>query len=86
MTISWASFFTGRYNDETGYLKGQRRFIADDGLVIDAYRFWYREQFSPDDARLIALDTARTPTGELILDSNGNPITFGSGVITPLYP
>jgi len=72
-------FFTGRYNDETGYLKGQRRFIADDGLVIDAYRFWYREQFSPDDARLIALDTARTPTGELILDSNGNPITFGSG-------
>lgn len=72
-------FITGRYNDDTGYLKGQRRFTADDGLVIDAYQFWYREQFSPDDARLISLDTARSPSGELILDSNGNPITFANG-------
>ncbi|TVQ11331.1 MAG: TonB-dependent receptor [Balneolaceae bacterium] len=72
-------FITGRYGDNVGHLKGQRRFTIDDGLVIDAYRFWYREQFSPDDARLISLDTARSPSGEPILDSNGNPITFANG-------
>lgn len=72
-------FATGRYTNSTSHLKGQRRFIADDGLIIDAYQFWYRSQFSPDDARLISLDTARTPSGEYILDSNGNVITFGSG-------
>ena len=72
-------FFTGRYADNVGHLKGQRRFTADDGLVIDAYQFWYRERFSPDDARLISLDQARTPEGNPILDSNGNPITFANG-------
>lgn len=72
-------FITGRYSDNVGHLKGQRRFTADDGLVIDAYRFWYRERFSPDDARLVGLDVARTPDGDLILDSDGNPITFATG-------
>lgn len=72
-------FFNGRYEDQVGYLKGERRFTPEDGMILDAYRFWYRNTYSPDDARLIAMDTARTPSGALILDSNGTPITFGSG-------
>lgn len=72
-------FLNGRYEDRTSYLKGQRRYTSDDGLVLDAYRFWYRNIYSPEDARLIPMDTARTPTGELILDSQGNPISFGTG-------
>lgn len=72
-------FLNGRYEDRSGFLKGQRRYTIDDGLVLDAYRFWYRSVYSPDDARLIAMDSARTPSGNLILDSSGNPIAFGSG-------
>ncbi len=72
-------FFNGRYEDRVGHLKGQRLFNSADGFVIDTYRRWYRDVFQPGDTRLIALDTARAPTGELILDRNGNPITFGTG-------
>lgn len=72
-------FLNGRYEDRVGHQKGIRRFTSDDGLVLDAYRFWYRTIYSPDDARLIPMDTARTPQGNLILDSNGNPLVFGSG-------
>ena len=72
-------FFNGRYEDRVGYLKGERRYTPDDGLILDAYRYWYRANYSPDDARLITMDTARTPTGQLITGSAGEPITFGSG-------
>ncbi len=72
-------FVSGRYEDRVGHLKGQRRFTAEDGLRAAAYSRWYRDLFQPDDTRLIALDSARTPAGELILDSQGNPITFSSG-------
>lgn len=72
-------FLTTRYEDRVGYLKGIRRFTPDDGIVLDAYRFWYRDQFNPDDTRLIPMDTARTPGGDQILDSQGNAIIFGSG-------
>lgn len=72
-------FFNGRYEDRVGYLKGERRYTIDDGLILDAYRYWYRSNYSPEDARLITMDTARTPTGQVITDSSGEPITFGSG-------
>lgn len=72
-------FFNGRYEDSVGHLKGQRRFSAVDGFRIDTYRRWYRDVFQPDDTRLIPLDNATSPTGEAILDRNGNPITFASG-------
>lgn len=72
-------FFSGRYEDRVGALKGERRYNAEDGFKIDTYRRWYRDVFQPDDTRLIRLDTARTPTGAFIRDRNGNPITFASG-------
>lgn len=72
-------FFTGRFEDRTGALKGERRFTADDGFVIDVYRRWYRDVYQPDDTRLIALDTARTPGGEVIRGSDGQPLTFAHG-------
>ncbi len=72
-------FLTGRYEDHMGHLKGERRFLPEDGLKIDTYRRWYRDVYSPGDTRMIALDTARTPTGEYILDRSGAPITFASG-------
>ena len=72
-------FLNGRYEDQVGHFKGQRLFTAEDGFKIDTYRRWYRDVFQPGDTRLIALDTARTPGGAPILDSNGNPITFSSG-------
>lgn len=72
-------FLNGRYEDRVGHFKGQRLFTAEDGFKIDTYRRWYRDVFQPDDTRLIPLDTARTPNGAVILDSNGNPITFSSG-------
>ena len=72
-------FLSSRYEDRVGYLKGKRQFTVQDGQAIDAYKTWYRNVYSPDDARLIALDTARTPNGEKILDSNGNVITFAHG-------
>ena len=72
-------FFNGRYEDRVGHLKGQRLFTAEDGFTIDTYRRWYRDVYQPNDTRLIALDTARTPSGALILDSEGNPITFANG-------
>jgi outer membrane receptor for ferrienterochelin and colicin len=72
-------FISGRYRNEAGYLKGERRFTPEDGLIFSAYRFWYRDRFNPDDTRRIPLDTATDPQGEPIVDSNGNPIEFGSG-------
>lgn len=72
-------FVSGRYEDRVGYLKGERRFTPEDGSRIDTYRRWYRDVYQPGDTRLIALDTARTPAGGLILDKNGNPITFSNG-------
>ncbi len=72
-------FFSGRFEDRVGHLKGERRFTAQDGLKAAAYHRWYRDLFQPDDTRLISLDTARTTTGRLIRDSQGNPITFSSG-------
>ena len=72
-------FVNGRYEDRVGHLKGERRFTAEDGFRIDTYRRWYRDVFQPDDTRLIPLDTARTPGGSLILDRDGNPITFSHG-------
>ena len=72
-------FLNGRYEDRVGHLKGQRLFSAEDGFKIDTYRRWYRDVFQPGDTRLIPLDTARTPSGAVITDSNGNPITFASG-------
>ena len=72
-------FLNGRYEDRVGHFKGQRLFTAEDGFKIDTYRRWYRDVFQPGDTRLIALDTARTPSGAPILDSDGNPITFSSG-------
>lgn len=72
-------FLSGRYNDEAGYLKGVRRFTPEDGLIYDAYRFWYRDRYNPDDTRLIPLDEARDPEGDIITDSEGNPIEFGNG-------
>lgn len=72
-------FFSGRFEDRTGALRGERRFTAEDGFIIDTYRRWYRDVYQPDDTRLIALDTARTPTGAPILGADGNPLTFSSG-------
>ncbi len=72
-------FFTGRFEDRTGALKGVRRFTADDGFVINVYRRWYRDVYQPDDTRLISLDTARTPAGEVILGADGRPLTFAHG-------
>ncbi len=72
-------FFNGRYEDYVGHLKGQRRFTAEDGFVIDTYRRWYRDVYQPDDTRLIPLDEALTPEGDPILDNNGNPLTFAHG-------
>ena len=72
-------FLTGRYEDRTGYLKGERRFMPEDGFKIDTYRRWFRDIYSPDDTRLISLDTARTPAGEYILDREGRPISFATG-------
>lgn len=72
-------FITGRYEDRVSHLKGVRRFTIEDGARIDAYKFWYRNRFSPDDARLISLDEAKTPSGDPILDSQGNPIIFANG-------
>ena len=72
-------FVSGRYEDRVGHLKGVRRYTAEDGLRAAAYLRWYRDLFQPDDTRLIALDSARTPTGELIRDSQGDAIPFSSG-------
>ena len=72
-------FFTGRYEQRVGALKGERRFTADDGFVIDTFRRWYRDVYQPDDTRLITLDTARTATGAVILDRSGAPVKFSSG-------
>ena len=72
-------FFSGRFEDRVGHLKGERRFTAQDGLKVSAYQRWYRDLFQPDDTRLISLDSARTATGALIRDLAGNPITFSSG-------
>ncbi len=72
-------FVSGRYEDQVGHLKGERRFRPEDGLKIDAYRRWYRDIYAPGDTRMIALDTARTPTGTPILGRDGEPITFASG-------
>lgn len=72
-------FLNTRYEDREGYLKGRNVFSISDGQKIDAYQFWYRNVYAPDNAQLIALDTARTPSGEKILDSSGAPITFASG-------
>ena len=72
-------FLTGRYEDRTGALKGERRFTAEDGFIIDTYRRWYRDVYQPDDTRLIALDSARTPRGVPIIGPNGSPLTFSSG-------
>lgn len=72
-------FLSGRYKDEVGHLKGERRFTPEDGLIYSAYRFWYRDRYNPDDTRLIPLDAATDPNGEIITDSSGNPIEFGSG-------
>ncbi len=54
-------FLSTRYEDRVGYLKGQRRFTTEDGMVMDAYQYWYRNRYAVDDSRLISLDTARTP-------------------------
>ncbi len=72
-------FFSGRYENRIGHLKGERRFTAEDGLKTAAYLRWYRDLFQPDDTRLVALDSARTPSGRPIRDAQGNPITFSSG-------
>lgn len=72
-------FISSRYEDRVGYLKGQRRFTSEDGKVMDAYQYWYRNRYAVDDSRLISLDTARTPNGRLLLDSQGNVITFSNG-------
>ena len=72
-------FLNGRYEDRVGHLKGARLFTAQDGFVIDTYKRWYRDVFQPDDTRLIPLDTARTPTGSVILNQDGNPLTFANG-------
>ncbi len=72
-------FLSGRYEDRVGALKGERRFTAEDGFVIDTYRRWYRDVYQPDDTRLISLDTARTASGTPILGVGGVPLTFSSG-------
>ena len=72
-------FLTGRYEDRTGPLKGVRRFTAEDGARIAAYRRWYNDRYAPDDTRLIPLDTARTPGGTVLRDAEGSPLTFASG-------
>lgn len=72
-------FLNGRFEDRVGHLKGERRFDAADGFVIDTYKRWYRDVFQPDDTRLIPLDNAVTPDGSEILDSNGNPLVFSNG-------
>ena len=72
-------FFSGRYEDRVGHLRGLDLFTPLDGAKIEAYRRWYRDLYQPDDTRLITLDTARTPTGAYILGRDGQPITFASG-------
>lgn len=72
-------FLSTRYEDRVGYLKGQRRFTTEDGKLMDAYQYWYRNRYAVDDSRLISLDTARTPNGALLQDSQGNVITFSNG-------
>ena len=72
-------FMTGRFVEETGYLRGIRQFLPEDGFTIGTYRRWYRDLYNPDDTRLVGLDSARTPTGELILGRDGEPLTFASG-------
>lgn len=72
-------FLNARYEDRVGHLKGERRFTAEDGFLIDTYRRWFRDVYQPDDTRLITLDQARTPDGTPILGRDGNPITFANG-------
>jgi len=72
-------FVTGRFNDRVGHLKGKRRFTIQDGLEFDAYRFWYRSRFNPDDSRMIAMDNPVDPDGNPIFGSNDEPIELASG-------
>lgn len=79
LTKKLGFFLNARYEQNSGHLKGIRQFNPTDGLTVNAYRRWYRDLYRPDDTRLIRLDEARTPSGDLILDSNGNPIQLATG-------
>lgn len=79
LTKKLGFFINARYEQNSGHLKGIRQFNPTDGLTVNAYRRWYRDLYRPDDTRLIRLDEARTPSGDLILDSNGNPIQLATG-------
>jgi hypothetical protein len=79
-------FISSRYEDRIGHLNGIRRFTIDDGVTFDAFRFWYRNRFSPDDARLIPMDNPVNPDGDPILDSEGNALQLwsGDGAVVPM--
>jgi outer membrane receptor protein involved in Fe transport len=39
-------FATARFNKDDGYLNGERRYNAQDGWAIDAYRHWFTQRYS----------------------------------------
>jgi outer membrane receptor protein involved in Fe transport len=60
-------FISGRINNSDGYLNGIRRFNIEDGVVIDAYRRWFRENNSVVDARAIEIpDSLATGDNKIV--------------------
>ncbi len=65
-------FISGRVNNSDGYLNGIRRFNIEDGVVIDAYRRWFRENNTVIDARGIQIPDSLATGDNSIVNMNNS--------------
>ncbi|MBN2091488.1 TonB-dependent receptor [candidate division KSB1 bacterium] len=60
-------FVNGRIVDSKGYLKGERRYMPEDGWEIEVYREWYRAIYDPEDTFVIPIpDSLHTGDGKIV--------------------
>ena len=72
-------FATARYNNDDGYLNGERRYNQEDGWAIDAYRHWFTQRYAgqiSDVGRIPVPDELKTGDLENVPMSSNEKISF----------
>ncbi len=72
-------FTTARYNKSEGYLFGERRYNAQDGWVIDAFRHWFTQRYADELSsygRIPVPDSLKTGDRAAVPMTPGERLTF----------